>query len=139
MRLSPIRLTRRLLAGLACICALLSGLFAEGLHVSLSAHHYCAEHQTLEHGDEVAVLGSGPGESSVRAAALHLTSTSENSGHDECGLPPLSREDGFTLTAPDRQSVPWRHVLGVLRPVALEPVSSIPRYRIAPKQSPPVG
>ena len=133
------RLGPRLLARLLCLCMFFSGMLTEGLHFALEDHHFCEVHQTLEHGAESGAETSRPEVASAPSAGPQATTTPEESDHGGCGLPPFSEEDGMLFVAADRQVAPDSPRRAAASPGSLRAHSSIPRFRIAPKQSPPLG
>ena len=126
----------RPLVGLLTIVTLLGGLLAEGVHRIVEPHTWCAVHEATEHGGE----GQHAGDQVIGHAhvdAHHLETDTSTEEHEACPLPVLSNEKGTPFHARcERSFLPAAQVrLAALIERCTPP--SIPRFRLAPKQSPP--
>lgn len=129
----------RLTAGIFCLGALLLCLFAEGLHLALDGHHYCVQHRAFEHGIEDSTGATAHTEEPANPTGARVAPDGEGNDHETCGLRQFSREDELSFTAVHEKPRLWGTVPASLPPATTERSPSTPLYRIAPKQSPPVG
>lgn len=121
------------------------GLFGAELHLVLQPHRYCAVHETLEHAADAAhaVPENGHDDRHVANAASRAASgaridtSGSGEGHDACCLASLANERAIVFDL-ERVEVRLQHDAVVAPPRRDAPrAESVPRYRLAPKQSPP--
>jgi hypothetical protein len=118
----------------ALVFALVGAQGASFAHFALVKHAYCAEHGELVHPD--AAPRGGATEHRSNGPGLYASEDEQHHGHDHCILNGHRREavlaspTAAVIQVPDRSSD--------VEPRLLWAPSSTPRFRIAPKQSPPV-
>lgn len=136
---APTRSTR--LAAFSALAAFLLGLFAAELHLVLEPHRYCAVHETVEHvgeADEHADDHHAIAEARDDAGASVGTHDPDDE-HEACRLASLSDERAvpFDLEPFGVRTAPAAVVAVTRRDTPR--AESVPRYRLAPKQSPPAA
>ncbi len=103
------------------------------LHVGLEQHNYCAEHQTLEHGQADAAADNHAAASEHRTVSRRDTA---RAGHEKCFVAKDCVRDGdvSVATATAAKAPPSQDTLVVHSQTVATPISII--YS-APKTSPP--
>ncbi len=135
----PTRDRRALRAWSALLCALfVVAQLASFAHEALSSHVVCAEHGELVHVGHFAPATAGHrAHAPAERQLLGVSDPSVARDHEHCGLAAVSRERALQLqahtsvaTAPACSRAPFEVPANPDR-------SSIPVFRLAPKQSPP--
>ena len=133
--------TRKLLNALSALALLLLGVSAEGLHGVVEPHRFCEAHGAVEHVDphsghplEIASAGR---ESDLQAPSWRATG--EGVAHERCALATFAREDSAVLVGSPtvQDAVPPPIHTSTWAPSHRPRSARIPRFRLAPKQSPP--
>lgn len=108
---------------------------SSGGHMLLVEHTRCAEHGELVHGDPHQ-HGAGP-QQQAESPALHgMPDPSTEEGHDHCSVSSDRRDALVLIAAPDAGiQASKAHEPLALHSAIIPPIT--PRFRIAPKNSPP--
>ena len=133
---------RRSYATVLLVCLLLVGRLSAELHLASVRHVVCAQHGELvevgAHGHAGAASAGGE-ETTEHAEGVRVGTRPAHDDHDHCAVAQLERERALGLDlvrgvahAPERRAAP-------LDPSRAAPTSSIPRFLLAPKQSPPTA
>jgi hypothetical protein len=117
----------------AVALALLAAQGAGLAHFALLRHAYCPEHGELIHPESAPQADVSRGPSS--APGLYGSKLDRSHGHEHCILSGLRREAILASRSAPVAVVP--ECSGDREPATLPAFSSTPRFRLAPKQSPP--
>ena len=124
-----------LLGGLLALAALLGALFGEAVHGLLEPHRYCTAHDAIEHGANHGTDSTRPAEGSE---GPHLAAEGGEDEHELCRIAAFANDEhALEVAEPAFAGSVW--IAPAAAPHDAPRASSIPRYRLAPKQSPPVA
>ncbi len=133
------RISRRL-AGAFAIATLLLGLSADAAHLVLEQHEWCVAHATIEH------VADGASHSDAQARSTQRGERSESierdsaptDEHAACRLVTLTREHEAVLASAECVLAPHAGLALAFDAPRAAPTRAMARYRLAPKNSPPI-
>lgn len=122
-----------------CVLVSLAALILQGssgAHMLLVEHTRCAKHGELVHGGDAHDHAGGERAHSKTATLNGLPDAGSDEAHDHCSVS-VDRRDAAVSLVDAEACIRVAALLDDSRPTSAVVVPSTPRFRIAPKTSPP--